>query len=469
MSMLHSLWQSGILLLVYIIAEKTLQQKFTPLQKKNLLFFALILQVVLFAITFCSYYFTTGSTGTFSFFNTGAADLLAAEKLQAIAPWVFRAYLLIGSYKLCKAFYCWYGFKKQFGSGLQKPPVSLKLFTTAKQFQFGIKRKVQLWLSSTIDTPITFGFLRPVIVLPAALVNHLSLQQAETLILHELAHIKANDYLFNWLLIGMETVFFFNPFVLYCCRKIKLEREKYCDITVTAFEYPVLVYAEALLQVQKVKQLQPQYQLAAAGNPPQLFKRIQFFTNPKNQLQGNNRRFLFPLLLSFFIMLTGAALFFQMSMGTAAQKQIIPSVTASVNDETALPKFVNNIINSLTDENLKKMSAAVEKQKPLIEKKLKEMEPALKAFSTKAEALAKEFDGNFVTPVAIQENDATRQIVIKEEQSGSKNATVKVYTLMFTDGKWILQPQWKLAAKEVADTLNRLTDTSFPQNNSQEN
>ena len=38
---------------------------------------------------------------------------------------------------------------------------------------------------------------------------------------------------------------------------------------------------------------------------------------------------------------------------------------------------------------------------------------------------------------------------------GPKNAVLKVYNVIFKDGKWILQPQWKLAAKEInlADSL----------------
>ena len=46
------------------------------------------------------------------------------------------------------------------------------------------------------------------------------MQQAETLILHELAHIKAND-LFNWLLIAAETVFSSIHFIILSLCKNK--------------------------------------------------------------------------------------------------------------------------------------------------------------------------------------------------------------------------------------------------------
>ncbi|MBK6635063.1 MAG: M48 family metalloprotease [Chitinophagaceae bacterium] len=59
-----------------------------------------------------------------------------------------------------------------------------------------------------------FWFFKPVILLPVALVNNISTQQAETLILHELAHIRTNDYLLNWFLLTAETLFFLILFVL---------------------------------------------------------------------------------------------------------------------------------------------------------------------------------------------------------------------------------------------------------------
>jgi hypothetical protein len=58
--------------------------------------------------------------------------------------------------------------------------------------------------------------------------------------------------------------------------------------------------------------------------------------------------------------------------------------------------------------------------------------------------------------------------VVREELSGSKNAMVKVYTISFTNGKWVLRPEWKLAAKETtaADSLRNI-DTSIPLHNLQ--
>ena len=76
----------------------------------------------------------------------------------------------------------------------------------------------------------------------------------------------------------------------------------------------------------------------------------------------------------------------------------------------------------------------------------------------KTEEIVKPTDLNFALPVAIQENNAARQIIIKEEGSGS--ASVKVYYLSFENGKWILQPEWTITAKEIIiDSLSLKSDS----------
>jgi hypothetical protein len=357
----------------------------------------------------------------------------------------------------------WYHFKKLYYKGLLKPTINLKLFTLLKANHFGIKRKVQLWFSKTINTPVTFGFLKPVIVLPVALLNQLTLQQAETLILHELTHIKANDYLLNWILLIVENIFFFNPFVLILCADIRLEREKYCDSNVMAFEYSPLLYAETLLQTQNYQQYIPLHQLAAVNGKTQLFKRIQFFTNTNNLTHQKRNKVILPIFSTLVILVFGTTIFFQYQIATKP-KIVEPTTFAPFYENTIelnTPTFVNNILENLTDDKLKLIKATAEKQKPVFEKQLKKLEPLIQSIQNRAEIITGEINENFVTPVAFKENDATRQIIIKEEQSGSKNATVKVYTVSFINGEWVLIPEWMLASKEInTDTLLKIIDTS---------
>ncbi|MGC4103320.1 M56 family metallopeptidase [Ferruginibacter sp.] len=466
MSMLHSLWQAGLLALVYFISEKTFGNNTTPLQKRNWLFALLGAQFALFVFTFCTYLLNIETVVTENLVGNAVSDLISSGTAGAYTPWIFAIYLLGISYKMIKALYEWRHFKKQFNNGLQKPSIDLKVFTALKAAHFGIKRKVQLWFSSTVNAPVTFGFFKPVIVLPVALANHISLKQAETLILHELSHIKANDYLLNWVLIISENIFFFNPFINALCKKIRLEREKYCDSTVIAFEYSPLLYAETLLKAQHIRQQIPQYQLAAVAGKAQLLQRIQFFTN-QNNFTHNRSRFIFPLLSMLFILVLGGVFFFQANISAAAKPPVV-NITAPVlqQDEEAEAEpvsLVDKFVNNFSEEKLKLITDAVEKQRPVIEKKLKELEPVIKTIQDKAAAFAEQFDGNIVTPVVLKEGIPTRQVIVKEEQSGSKNATLKVYNVSLINGQWVVVPEWMLAAREIpTDSLLKRMDTSAP-------
>ena len=96
--------------------------------------------------------------------------------------------------------------------GLTKTGLDFRLFTTHTAIHLGINRRVQVWTSSLVDIPSVTGFIKPVILLPAALISQLSVKQVEAILLHELAHIKRNDYIINLLQSFVELVFFFNPF-----------------------------------------------------------------------------------------------------------------------------------------------------------------------------------------------------------------------------------------------------------------
>ncbi|MBC8032559.1 MAG: M48 family metalloprotease [Chitinophagaceae bacterium] len=93
----------------------------------------------------------------------------------------------------------------------------------------GIKKTVLLLESAVAKTPLTIGFLKPVILVPAGLLTSLHPQEVEAVLLHELAHIKRNDYLVNLLQCGAEIVFFFNPALLWISSLLRREREFCCD------------------------------------------------------------------------------------------------------------------------------------------------------------------------------------------------------------------------------------------------
>ena len=457
MALLHSFWQAALLLLLYISIDKFLLKNNSPLAKRNFLYISLTTQFILFALTFIIYFSETQNTIGFTNITHNLIVFLGSENIRLITPWAFNLYIFIITFKLIKAIYSWYSFKLHYKTGLQKPAIDLKLFTELKAHQFGIKRIVKLWLSSTIHTPVTFGFFKPVILLPVALLNNISLTQAETLILHELTHIRTNDYLLNWFLLITETIFFFNPFVKSICKNIRLEREKNCDINVMAFAYSPALYAETLLQAERIKQLVPNFQLAAVTRKKQLLQRIQFFSGHTTFSKPLRIHLIAPLIGFILLLMLFSAILFRsnntvLTPQTTAALPYLPLSSLELKDAD----FVHT--NLPGDKDVEKMVNEMEKQKP--ERQIKKSGPTIKNIQHQIEIIAKQVDQNFSLPVSVTENDAARQIIIKEESSGSASASVKVYNLSFENGQWILQPEWIVYAREITlDSLSGKIDS----------
>jgi beta-lactamase regulating signal transducer with metallopeptidase domain len=113
--------------------------------------------------------------------------------------------------------------------------------------RLGIKKKVRLLQSGSVAMPVTFGFLKPSILVPLGMLANLPAEQVETILLHELAHIRRSDYLANLLLHIGEAVFFFNPGVRWVAWLIREEREACCDDLVLAGVKDRNSYFEALI------------------------------------------------------------------------------------------------------------------------------------------------------------------------------------------------------------------------------
>ncbi|MEO8000431.1 MAG: M56 family metallopeptidase [Arenimonas sp.] len=95
--------------------------------------------------------------------------------------------------------------------------------------QFDVRRPVQLLICNDIDSPVTAGWWKPVVLVPAALASRLPPDYIEALLAHELAHIKRHDYLVNLIQSFIEAVLFFHPAVWWLSKQIRIERENIAD------------------------------------------------------------------------------------------------------------------------------------------------------------------------------------------------------------------------------------------------
>ena len=99
----------------------------------------------------------------------------------------------------------------------------------ALTLRMGLQRRPPLKLHAGLSSPVTVGFWRPVILLPAALLSGMPVALLEALLAHELAHVRRWDYLVNLLQSVAEALLFFHPVVWWLSARMRAEREQVAD------------------------------------------------------------------------------------------------------------------------------------------------------------------------------------------------------------------------------------------------
>jgi beta-lactamase regulating signal transducer with metallopeptidase domain len=112
----------------------------------------------------------------------------------------------------------------------------------------GVRRRVRVLQGAVATTPLTWGVVRPTVLLPAD-AGAWPLEYRRAALLHELAHVGRADCLVQLLALGACALFWFHPGVWWCARRLWLERERACDDRVLAGGVRPSVYAECMLRI----------------------------------------------------------------------------------------------------------------------------------------------------------------------------------------------------------------------------
>lgn len=93
----------------------------------------------------------------------------------------------------------------------------------------GVRQSVR-WVTGTwIQSPMTYGLIRPIIAVPEDMFEHYSPNQIRWILLHELAHVKRWDAIVSYLQKILQILFFFHPVVWWVNTQIDQLREYACD------------------------------------------------------------------------------------------------------------------------------------------------------------------------------------------------------------------------------------------------
>lgn len=164
----------------------------------------------------------------------------------------------------------------------------------------GITRKVDLVESFRVHVPMVIGHLKPLILIPAGMLNGISPSQFEAIIVHELAHIRRNDYLLNLLFSLMEALFFYHPAYWWIAGKVHVEREHCCDDMAVRICGDPISYARVLSDLEAQKLQKMAFAMGLGDKKKHLLHRIQRLVLPGSVDKANSNRLLLVMMLVFF-------------------------------------------------------------------------------------------------------------------------------------------------------------------------
>ena len=438
---LNSFWQMALLWCFYLAVNYLF--KLNAENKYRFSVTALVAGFAWFVFTFFHYY-QSSSISTIAFFNQSINHTNNILNLFLFAASVtYLALLIFPSIQLFKNWQFVQRIKKQ---GLQKAGLNHRLFVQKMSLQLGITKKVMVYVSELVKSPMTVGYLKPIILLPFAVLSNLSTQQVEAILLHELSHIKRYDYLVNLVMSFITTVLYFNPFVKQFMKTIEEERENCCDQLVLQFEYDNVAYASALLTLEKIAAQFHVLTLCATGKKYLLSRIEKIIGMPAGQSNREKKRrfklnhlaFLFAALFCIFI--------FNSVMIIKEKEKKTPGFSLAYDNLSTPFSFFND------DETLSPTKT------PVVDFRKKETEPQTLTTTNLFTGAVIPYKANIVLEnqpvefplqqhllmnVAQDDIDANLTSQQKEEIKSTVAATKKIFTDL----------QWKEIDKTIADVM----------------
>lgn len=146
----------------------------------------------------------------------------------------------------------------------------------------GLQRAVRLRIVDGLASPVTAGWLKPLVLVPAALLTNMPPHLLEALLAHELGHVRRSDYLVNLVQSVIETMLFYHPAVWWISARIRSEREQIADDFAARQLGEPRRLALALSELERLQF--STHHLAQAANGGDLMSRIKRLVRPDTQV-----------------------------------------------------------------------------------------------------------------------------------------------------------------------------------------
>ena len=169
-----------------------------------------------------------------------------------------------------------------------------------------IKGSVEFLESARVKGPLLLAYMKPAVIIPAGMITMLPVSQIETILMHELYHLKRRDFLVNIMQLFVEGVLFYHPVVWIISGFIRSEREHCCDDMVLRETDNPVNYARALIHIAEQQQFTRLAPGAVGSRKDQFYSRIKRILN-YNTMKTNMRDKILSLSLlagSIILLLT---------------------------------------------------------------------------------------------------------------------------------------------------------------------
>ncbi|MCJ7779024.1 MAG: M56 family metallopeptidase [Sedimentisphaerales bacterium] len=139
------------------------------------------------------------------------------------------------------------------------------LFEQCRQ-QLGVRRDIQIRLSTTVSSPAVCGLFKPVILMPKVILDKMSQGNLRAVLIHELAHIKRGDLWVNLAQTILQVVYFYNPFVWLVNAIVRRIREQAVDeMVLVALGAEAKSYSNTLIDIAEMAFWRANFSLRLIG------------------------------------------------------------------------------------------------------------------------------------------------------------------------------------------------------------
>jgi beta-lactamase regulating signal transducer with metallopeptidase domain len=344
--LIHSLWQ-GLLLAVITAVVLMLTRRSSPFIRYNLVFAQLLLFAGACIFTF-TWEWNSNELHRVMPTITGASFLTDMVKpftercisyFSANAPFILCTWFVFFIARSVKIMGGLVYVSRARYRNIYSPGEEWKQKIVLLCEQLQIKKVVTLFESAYVKVPLVLGHFKPVILIPAGLLTGLPASQIEAVLLHELAHIRRNDYFVNILQHITEAVFFFNPGLLWISSLLRDEREHCCDDIALGQTRNKREFIEALISFKE--HATSDYVVAFPGRKDHLLRRVsRILYNKNNALSGAEKLCCMAGILILGVIISAAGI---MEIQTIVHTKKIYVYTEIKTDSIVIKKTVAKV------------------------------------------------------------------------------------------------------------------------------